>query len=115
MPTRWPMLNGALWAFLLAWGARCCREIDVLFNVVFLFGEENQTVSDHAALAEDAGATWGCWLCWFLSKTVQKAHCKVVQLTGYVPPGFVYFRAGIWFALFSFLLYSVVHTLLDLL
>ena len=103
---QWAMVFG-LWA--LTYAAKVGRQVDVVSNVIFLDGEENETVSLHAARAEAAGKPWGCVLCRALAVLVQPNHCKDVLATGYVATGFVYFRAGTAFALVYFVLYLLVR------
>jgi hypothetical protein len=37
-------------------------------------GAPNETISERAAKARNAGRKWGCVLCWLLDR-VQKGHC----------------------------------------
>ena len=48
--------------------------IDEFFNVLILNGPPYQTISQHAALAQQAGKQWGCVLCKLLDM-VWTNHC----------------------------------------
>lgn len=50
---------------------------DRWLNVLLFNGEDTMTVSMHAAEAEVAGATWGCWTCFVLNWLVQRHHCAL--------------------------------------
>ena len=73
---------GALWAYL----DRCGFALDCLLNAM-RGGPINTPISLSAAEAEQAyirGTTrnpWGCWMCWWLSRTVERCHCHF-QLHG---------------------------------
>ncbi len=47
--------------------------LDRFLNVVLLRGSAEQTISINAALNQDK--KWGCYLCKWLSWTVEKDHC----------------------------------------
>lgn len=47
--------------------------IDICVNVVLLRGQEDETISSHAARAAVEGKRWGIALSWFLSK-IQRNH-----------------------------------------
>ncbi len=48
--------------------------LDTGVNVVFLFGTSNETISERAAKARNAGRRWGCILCRLLDD-VNPGHC----------------------------------------
>lgn len=48
--------------------------LDIGANVIFLLGASNETVSERAAKARNAGRRWGCVLCGLLDK-VNPGHC----------------------------------------
>lgn len=48
--------------------------LDTGVNVIFLFGASNETISERAAKARNAGREWGCVLCRFLNR-VNPGHC----------------------------------------
>jgi len=48
--------------------------LDIGVNVIFLFGASNETISERAAKARNAGRTWGCVLCRFLN-WINPGHC----------------------------------------
>lgn len=50
--------------------------LDRLLNTL-IGGSYQQTVSQHAAIAEDKHERWACWLCAWLSATVQRNHCAL--------------------------------------
>ncbi len=55
-------------------------QLDCLFNTL-RGGPENTPISRSAAeaqLAYQRGTTrnpWGCWMCWWLGRTVERHHC----------------------------------------
>ncbi len=49
--------------------------IDELANVVLLNGFPHQTISEHCALAAQAGKRWGTWACRQLDWLISKGHC----------------------------------------
>jgi hypothetical protein len=59
---------------------RCGYALDCLLNVL-RGGPEGTPISLSAAeaqLAFQRGTTrnpWGCWMCWWLSRTVERHHC----------------------------------------
>ena len=53
---------------------RVGEALDIFLNVLLLRGRAGQTISLHAA--EDAPRErWACWLCRWLSLTVERDHC----------------------------------------
>lgn len=54
---------------------RLAIAFDRLLNVLLFGGNPDQTISYHAALAQEQSRRWGCWLCWYLSHTVEPSHC----------------------------------------
>jgi len=55
---------------------RLGEAIDALLNVVLLNGNVGETISLHAALAQQAGERWGCILCRVLNAVVERHHCR---------------------------------------
>ena len=49
--------------------------LDCALNTILLNGDPHVTISEHAADAQRDGERWGCWLCEWLSATVEKNHC----------------------------------------
>jgi hypothetical protein len=45
---------------------RCLIAFDIFCNVVFFFGDEDETISSHSARAATQGKRWGIVLSWFL-------------------------------------------------
>jgi hypothetical protein len=45
---------------------RCLIAFDIFCNVVFFFGDEDETISAHSARAATQGKRWGIVLSWFL-------------------------------------------------
>jgi hypothetical protein len=68
--------------------------LDEFLNTLLLNGDPAQTISLHAALAEQQGKRWGCWLCWILAHLVQPSHCAD-QLTHGATPTSAALRAGV--------------------
>jgi hypothetical protein len=68
--------------------------LDEALNVLVLNGDPDQTISYHAALAEEDGRRWGCWLCWALACLVQPRHCPL-QLEPGAEPTSAALRAGV--------------------
>ena len=72
-----------MWGYL----DRCGFQLDCLLNVLRGCRKENTPISLSAAeaqLAYQRGQTrnpWGCWMCWWLSRTVERCHCHF-QLKG---------------------------------
>lgn len=56
--------------------------LNVFLNVTFLGGRPQETISVHAARARQEGARWGCVLCRWLSRTVERDHCDIVLDSG---------------------------------
>lgn len=48
--------------------------LDTGANVILLFGASNETISERAAKARNAGRRWGCILCRLLNK-INPGHC----------------------------------------
>lgn len=48
--------------------------LDTGANVILLFGASNETISERAAKARNAGRRWGCILCRLLDD-VNPGHC----------------------------------------
>lgn len=59
------------------WWRRLGLCVDRLLNVLLFGGLDTETVSLHAAEAEQAGKRWGCWTCWLLARLVQRDHCAI--------------------------------------
>lgn len=49
--------------------------LDQLANVLFFFGDPDETISSRAGKAARKGALWGCLLCRLLDK-LEKDHCN---------------------------------------
>jgi len=79
---------------LIGWLTRLGVALDEALNVLLLNGDPDQTISYHAAIAEDDGRRWGCWLCWALARLVQPRHCPL-QLEPGAEPTSAALRAGI--------------------
>jgi hypothetical protein len=97
-------------------------EFDIAVNVA-TGGQLGETVSLRSAIADgwEAGAggnpvqsgprkAWGCVMCGFLNRFVQKNHCRDQFVNG-PTPNTVMIRAGIAFALGFGCLYAVIHLL----
>jgi hypothetical protein len=67
--------------------------LDEFLNTLLLNGQPNQTISYHAAVAENEGKRWGCWLCAFLAVAIQPRHCQL-QLESGAAPTSAAVRAG---------------------
>jgi hypothetical protein len=59
--------------------------LDEALNVLLFNGDPDQTISYHAAIAEEDGKRWGCWLCWALARLVQPRHCAMQREPGSEP------------------------------
>jgi hypothetical protein len=68
--------------------------LDETLNVLLLNGDPGQTISYHAAIAEEDGRRWGCWLCWALARLIQPRHCPL-QLEPGAEPTSAALRAGV--------------------
>jgi hypothetical protein len=60
-----------------SWPDRMGWALDRVLNVMFLDGDDTQTVSVHAADAQAAGVRWGCVVCDILGALVQRRHCAI--------------------------------------
>jgi hypothetical protein len=71
---------------------------DELLNVVDFDGVSDETLSVHAATAEDTTPPqkWACKLCILLSRFVQKNHCKLVLDPNFVMPEGAAIKAFFW-------------------
>ena len=59
------------------WWGRLGLAIDRVLNVLLFDGADTETVSLHAAEAEEKNARWACWTCWVLGVLVQRHHCAI--------------------------------------
>jgi hypothetical protein len=66
--------------------------IDETLNVIFFDGQPEQTISEHAAIAQREGKKWGCIMCKILSFIVEQNHCAK-QFTDKPTPALAAFRA----------------------
>lgn len=57
---------------------RALLALDQLANVVFLGGDEDETISSHAGKQARGGARWACILCRFLD-LFQEDHCHLSE------------------------------------
>ena len=78
---------------LLAWFTRVGREWDVFLCVLFMDGEENETISHRSAIGEENRIRGWCLLCRWFSLTVEEDHCAKT-LAGEALKTGVAFRAG---------------------
>jgi hypothetical protein len=79
---------------------RCLIAFDIMCNVVFFNGDEDETISSHSARAATQGKRWGIALSWFLdlfqrdhgAHAVAGDECraldieKVEENSGVIPP-----------------------------
>ena len=86
--------------------------LDEALNVLLLNGDPDQTISYHAAVAEQGGKRWGCWLCWALSKAIQPRHCAL-QLVPGIEPTSAAARAGAALLVVAGLIGFAVHAALE--
>jgi hypothetical protein len=49
--------------------------IDESLNVIFFNGQPNETISGHAAVAQQDGKRWACVLCKILDVVIEPNHC----------------------------------------
>lgn len=94
-----------------AYLTRVGTALDVLLNCVLLNGDVDQTISEHAARAQQRGARWGCCLCWWLSRTIEAAHCHRV-LAGKSEHPAAAVRAGVQLLLVATALWFAAHLVL---
>lgn len=96
-----------------AYLTRVGTALDVLLNCALLNGDTDETISEHAALAQQRRERWGCWLCWWLSLTVERAHCPRV-LAGKSEHPAAAVRAGVQLLIVAAALWFAAHLLLHL-
>lgn len=61
-------------SFLKQYIINVLKWIDIGVNVIVLFGASNETISERAAKARNAGRRWGCVLCGLLNR-INPGHC----------------------------------------
>jgi hypothetical protein len=86
---------------------------DEFCNVIFLNGDPDQTVSYHAAIAQEDGKRWGCWLCWALARLVQPDHCAL-QLEPGAGPTSAALRTGLCFLAAGAAIWAIAHYVIHL-
>jgi hypothetical protein len=59
--------------------------LDRFLNAALFGGDYVETVSLHAAKSRVEKRRWACWLCAYLSLTVQRNHCDLTLEDGSMP------------------------------
>lgn len=90
--------------------------VDETVNVVVFNGQPDETISQHAAVAQRDGKRWGCILCGILNIIIEPHHCANQFEPGTTTP-LVAFRSALAMSLLVlplFGLYRIVVSLASL-
>lgn len=90
----------------MSWPRTFFEQLDCMLCALF-GGRSDTTISLTAAQAKAHGRVWGCWLCWWLHKTLRQRHCTRT-LAGESMSGFAQVSAAVQLAIvFALIFYGV--------